>query len=488
MEWRLRRLLAALGGVAVAFGQAPLSAWPVAFVGLTIGVVLWARSNSARDAGWTGWVFGLGAFVVSLTWLANPFLVEPWRHGWMIPFALFAMSGGLALFWGAAFYLAKRFDLGLAGLVALWGALELARGWVFTGFPWALPGYIWLDTPLAALSAWSGPYGLTLISFALAALAAAAVLRRNAPALLGFVVVAGALTTVGVILDQPAPAPTDHVVRVVQPNAKQHLKWDPAYTDMFFDTALALTPSRAADLVVWPETSIATPLDGAGRELVAVAQAAGKARAIVGLNRVDLWQGYNSAILLDATGAPEQIYDKRHLVPFGEYIPLPGLLETIGLQAFTARNGYGYSAGAAPVIFDTPIGRALPLICYEAIFPRDLRTESRPDYLLQITNDAWFGTYSGPQQSLAQARFRSIETGLPMVRAANTGISAIIDARGDVVASLPLGEAGAIEAALPQPLPETPYARRGEWPVIVSFIILLLIGGISRRVRTRSGY
>lgn len=485
---RAPRGLAVLAGGLFGLGQAPVQAWPVALLGLAIGAFFWLQSTTARSAAWFGWCLGVGAFLSSIFWIAEPFLVEPARHGWMIPFALLGMAGGLALFWAAAFYLAKRMAAGVLGLIALWSLAELLRGYLFTGFPWALPAYIWLDTPVAQLAAYVGPYGLSALTFALAALAAQAYVSKSLPMALWPVLIVMAMFGFGSLrLNQPLPDAAPHSLRIVQPNAAQHLKWDPAYIPIFFERALDLSDPEGADLVIWPETSVAAPLYAAQPYLDLIAGRTKGAPAVVGLQRVNGRQGYNSAAVIDAKGTVGQIYDKRHLVPFGEYVPLPKLMNTIGLRTFTAQAGYGFSAGDSEVLFDFgPLGKALPLICYEAIFPRDARSRQRPDWLLQITNDAWFGTLTGPQQSLAQARFRAIETGLPMVRAANTGISAITDARGDILASIPLGETGAVTAQLPSALPPTFYFRFGERAVL-AFLSLLAVCAwlLSQRLKAR---
>jgi apolipoprotein N-acyltransferase len=403
----------------------------------------------------------------------------------MIPFALFGMAGGLALFWGSAFALARRFNMGLLGLPALWTSFELLRGYIFTGFPWALPAYIWLDTAPAQVAAWLGPYGLTAVTFSVGALLARAFLslterKHFGHAFLSVAVLAGLFAAGHIRQSQPLPKDLEKSVRVVQPNAEQRLKWHPDYIERFYQTALDLSAPDGADLVIWPETSVAAPLYAAQSYLKEVAAHAYPARAVVGLQRVDGMQGYNSAVLLNTAGEVDAIYDKRHLVPFGEYMPLPELMRLIGLRSFTAQAGYGYSSGTRTSLFDAgALGMAQPLICYEAIFPRALRQVERPDWLLQITNDAWFGTFSGPQQSLAQSRFRSIESGLPLVRAANTGVSAIIDARGDIRASIPLGEAGGLTQALPQALRATLYARLGELPILLMLILWLLAAYIT---------
>lgn len=458
------QVLAFIAGILCGLGQAPWQWVALSILGYAVGAVLWAQASSPRAAARIGWFLGLGTFLISISWLVEPFLVEPERHAWIIPFALIGMAGGLALFWAAAFYLSKRFQTGLLGLVAFWGLAELARGYVLTGFPWAMPAYIWLDTPVAQIAAYTGPYGLTAVTFGLAAMCAQAYLKKTYVSAVWPVLYISTFVGGGMfILRQPLPEDTQQSVRVVQPNAAQHLKWDPAYIPIFFERALDLSTPEGADLVIWPETSVSVPLYAAEPYLEQIAARTAPAQAVVGVQRVEGYRGYNSAAVIGAAGAVQQVYDKRHLVPFGEYMPLPKIMSALGLRTFTAQAGYGFSAGAEAAMFDFGVlGKALPLICYEAIFPRDARSETRPDWLLQLTNDAWFGKLSGPQQSLAQARFRAIELGLPMVRAANTGISAITDARGDIRASIPLGQAGAVNAALPAALPATLYARMGE--------------------------
>lgn len=478
-------VLAFGAGLLIATGQAPLFLWPLAGLGLILASWLFLRAPTPRAAAWIGWATGLGMFLAALSWLIHPFLVEPTRHAWMIPFALPLMAGGLALFWAFAFFLAKIRNSGALSLAALWGLAELARGTLFTGFPWAMPGYIWIDQPLSHVAAFIGPYGLTALTFVLAALIAHSfTVRRWPAAALAFALFAGLSVLGNSRAQMPLPQDQSVAIRVVQPNAPQRLKWDPDHVTRFYERALELSDAEGAALVIWPETALSVPLYAADPYLYDIATRTAPARAVVGLNRVNGTRGYNSAVFLDAHGVPEQIYDKHHLVPFGEYIPLPGLLEVIGFRAFTAKEGYGYSAGPGPRVIDTGVaGRVLPLICYEAIFPRDLRASERPDWLLQMTNDAWFGTHAGPQQSLVQSRFRAIETGLPMVRAANTGISGVIDPHGKMRAAIALGTSGALTAPLPGALPAPPYARFGEAPVILLLMTLMLFSLIAPRTR-----
>ena len=488
-----RRFLfsASLGAGAVAsLGHAPLGLWWLGIAGLAAGCWLARSAATARRAALAGWALGLGYFAGTLNWLISPFLVEPERYGWMAPFALLFMAGGLALFWGAASGLARWIGgarrLWLAWPVAM-GLAELARGHVLTGFPWGGPGEFWVDTPLLGLAGWIGASGLGALSLAFAALLAEALRARRRPvAVAGLALAAAGLTALGaMVLARPLPAPSRAVtIRLVQPNAEQRLKWQPDHAGRFLRRAIELSaaspPGPAPDLVIWPETSVPYLLNDAAPVLGEIARAAG-APVVLGIQRAE--EGpryYNSMVAIGRDGSVSAIYDKAHLVPFGEYTPLGDLLYRFGIRGFAARYGAGYSAGAGGDLLDLgTAGKALPLICYEAIFPGDLRRRGRADWILQITNDAWFGSFSGPQQHLAIARLRAAEFGLPLLRAANTGISALIDARGRVVASLPLGEAGYLDVSLPGAAGETFYARHGDGllTLLLSGIILALTAG-----------
>ncbi|WP_201132428.1 apolipoprotein N-acyltransferase, partial [Rhodovulum imhoffii] len=287
-------------------------------------------------------------------------------------------------------------------------------------------------------------------------------------------------------LAQPMPADTPVVVRLVQPNAAQHLKWRPDMVPVFFERlmdATARPADPAPDIVIWPETSVPYLLNHADDVMGMMADAAGGGPVMFGAQRRDRQGVYNSLAVIDAQGRVSHLYDKHHLVPFGEYLPFGGVLGAIGLKGLAARDAYGYTPGPGPRLLDLgPAGRVVPLICYEAVFPEDLRAPGgRPDWVVQITNDAWFGRLTGPYQHLAQARLRAVERGLPLVRVANTGVSAVIDARGRVLDSLPLNTAGALDAGLPGALPPTPYARGGDWPAVFAFFLLFALFAAARR-------
>ena len=477
---------AVLAGALAASGQAPWGLWYVAVPALAAVVWLVTGAKTARSAFWRGWLAGSAQFAVALVWIVEPFLVDIAVTGWMAPFALIFMAGGLALFWGSAAALAVG---AMQSPVARgWGfalmmlAGEALRGYLFTGFPWALVGHIWIGTPADQIAALGGSLSLSALTLGLAAALMTAAYRgrqrrfgRAIVAVLAGVLALGAAMGWGSYrLSTPLPAPSTAPVRLVQGNVPQRLKWQPDLIEGFFRRHLDLsaTPSEVAPaLVIWPEAAAPFLLDNAGIGLEMAVEAAG-APVILGIDRrlraeSGAMQTFNTLAVIGEDMQPAAVYAKHHLVPFGEYIPLLGRLSE-GWGGMAGRALSGYSAGPGPQVLDLDalglegMGRVLPLICYEAVFSRNLRTEIRPDWILQITNDAWFGTGIGPYQHLAQARLRAIEFGLPLVRAANTGVSAMIDARGRIDAFLPLGEQGVLDAPVPAALPATLFARMGD--------------------------
>lgn len=510
-HWLRLALMPCLGALA-ALGQAPFSLTGLSFAGFAAAFLVFSGISRRGRAFAAGLAFGCGYFGLALHWIVEPFLVDMARHGWMAPFALALMALGMSLFWGGAFALAR--PGGRAALVVTLTGAELLRAYLFGGFPWAMPAHALVDSLAGQGAAWLGPHGLNLLLLASAAALSAAP-RQLALAGLGAGFLALSLWPL------PAPAPPANgqtqtaagqlaagqtIVRLVQPNVPQHEKWDPEFMPVHFDRALTLTRTGGAggsakaagagsdtgsdtgpqavrpDLIIWPETSVPAPLGQSSRSRAAIARAANGAPVLVGMLRYDGLRIYNSAVLLDARGSATQVYDKHHLVPFGEYVPMGDFLARFGIAGLAAGQGRGFSAGPGPELLDFgALGRALPLICYEAVFPQDLRgLAQRPDFLVQITNDAWFGQFSGPYQHLDQARMRAIEQGLPLLRAANTGVSAVIDAQGRLVASVALNTEGVIDAALPPKAAPTVYAATGDAPLAV-VIALVCLAGLRRR-------
>lgn len=493
-------------GAAAALGQVPFSLWPVALAAFAL--VLWRLSSApgAAAAFRRGLVIGAGHFAVALSWIVQPFLVDARAWGWAAPFALAGVALGFGLFWGLAGWIAGRTRTGAFGAALALSGMELVRGHLLGGFPWALPGQIWADTALAQVASLTGSHGMTALTL-LALAGPLALGGRGLVLTLVVGVLAGGWSWHRLALPEPEARPGR--VRIVQPDIAQSLKWDPDEARVNFSTLLALTgtawragaeSAEAAgiagpgpELVIWPETAVPWLVEPGGRVAQAISEAAGGAPVATGIQREEGALAWNTLAVIGPGGTLGQWFDKIHLVPFGEYVPSGDFLyRNFGLRAFASQAGAGYSAGRARTLLDFgPLGRALPVICYEAIFPLELVTDERPDWIMQVTNDAWFGTRTGPYQHLALVRLTAIELGLPVLRAANTGISAAIDARGRIVeagdgrlASLALGKRGVLDlSAIPGALPLTPHARTGD-----GLLALLLVAGLALftvRVRRR---
>lgn len=478
---KLQLLFLALVGAIAGFGQAPFDA-PVLTVGALAFTFFAGRHVAGAPAFWQGWAFGFGYFALSLFWLIEPFLVEPEKTGWMAPFALAFMAGGLALFWGLAFRIGAAFG-GLA-LALSWALAELLRSTIFTGFPWNLLGYVWIDTPFYQLAAFIGPHAMTLLTLGVGLLIAN-IARLGGGIVLAICLVAPFLPNLKDTRDL-----TDRpIVRMIHPDVAQKDKWHRDKRDQIFQDQLDLSAALPqVDFIIWPETSVYLPLSAAEFDL---AKAANGTPILVGLQSNPEGMTYhNSVSLLGGDGTVSWRYDKFRLVPFGEYIPFGDLLGKWGIRGLAAQDGAGFVPGGGPAtLLVDGIGQIQPLICYEGIFPQDVATsDQRPDALVLVTNDAWFGTFQGPAQHFAQARARAIEAGVPVVRVANRGHTAMIDARGAVDARLGLSDQGALDAPLPLPLPPTLYAKTRNlvfWIMIISGLMMVLYR--RRSVKTVDG-
>ena len=481
----LGAVLALLGGIAAALGHAPFHLWYVAVPGFSL--LIWAVSDAAtpRRAFWRAWMGALGYFGVTLHWIVEPFLVDAASHGWMAPFALLFLAGGLALFWGLAgniaFRLGKSTGRRAFAFAVTLTLAEILRGHVFTGFPWALPAYIWAETPVRMAVALIGSYGLSFVTLAGATMPV--VLPRPA---MGAIAAAALFAVIGAFGhsasdDRKGKSEWLGRVRFLQPNIPQSEKWDPERAPQHFERMLSLTRGNEGytnrhDMVVWPEAAVVYPLDVAGPMLARASRAAGGKPLVTGINRRENGNWYNSLAVVGSDGTVTETYDKVHLVPFGEYIPFG--LSILRAMARTASNGF--TPGSQVRLIDTPLGLALPLICYEGIFPDHIfLAGKRPDYLLLLTNDAWFGTFAGPFQHLDQARFRAAEHRLPIVRVANKGVSTVIDPFGRISESVALGadRSAYRDALVWGKSGVTLYSRTGDVPTIV--FLLVTIGALS---------
>jgi len=506
LPWRRQLLLALLLGALAALAFPPVHAVPVLLLSLPGLLLLAGAQPGWRRAGWIGFAWGWGQSVAGIYWVTHAILTDVENFWWLVPLAAPVLAIPLALFVVPPVLVAWALPAGwsrLLGFAGAWVLSELARGVLFTGFPWNLLGSVWAFAALPVqAAAVTGVHGLSLLTVLLAGLPLVARGWRPwaaATAMLAVLVAAGAWR-----LAQAEPPGPGVLLVLVQGNIKQEVKWRPEQRMPNFQRYLDLTRTALAEATtaapgmriaaIWPETASPFLLaqDREARRLAAETLPPG-ALLLAGTVRAEwgednrLREVWNSLVVLDAGGEVEGLYDKAHLVPFGEYMPFAGIIP-IRMVA----GGMDFSAGPGPVTIAAP-GRAgadlppLPpfgaLICYEVIFPGAVTPEPRPAWLVNITNDGWFGISSGPWQHLATARLRAVEEGLPLTRAAQTGISAVFDARGRRLGMLPLGTEGTLAVPLPAAGPPTPFARLGLWvPGILAVISLLAGIALRRRV------
>jgi apolipoprotein N-acyltransferase len=494
--WRKAGLLFLAGAVA-GLAMPPFDLWPLLF--LAFPVFIWSLNGlSRRQAFACGFIFGLGYFVTCFYWIGVAFLVDAATYLWMMPFMVGALAGGMALYWGlAALITVMLHQQGLARIITfaiLLAVAEWLRGHLLTGFPWTAPGLA-VDGMGAFAQAASliGMPGLTLIIVLWASLPAllglASVRRREwGAALLLLAFLPGLWLWGQYRLASDAGATVAGVtLRIVQPNISQDDKWRSDNARPVFDKLKMMSsqPTRERPqginditVVIWPESSVSFYIEESAQGLAELAQMLPQQTTLVmgALRRDARPEGdrvYNSVLAFDGDANLVAHYDKWRLVPGGEYLPFEAILEPLGFRKVVTVPG-SFTSGPGPRSIALPgLASAGVLVCYEAIFPHDLIDASeRPSWIINVTNDGWFGRSSGPYQHLAQARLRTIEQGLPLIRAANTGISAIIDAYGRMDQSLPLGAEGVLDGALPTSLPPTLYARAGD--VILTGLIILL--------------
>jgi apolipoprotein N-acyltransferase len=515
--WR-RAAIAFLAGAASTVALAPLNIWPVLF--LTFPLLVWlidgataGRFGAVAAAFVTGWWFGFGYFVAGLYWIGIAFLVDAKTFAWLMPFAVIGFPAGLAILTGLGVAIARLlWTRGAVRIVALALSLTIAewvRGRIFTGFPWNAFGYALTGPPtLAQGAALIGIWGLTFLTvlvFASPALLAddpAQTPRRFVLPLLGLASLA-AMAIYGTV--RLAQTPTSFVpgvsLRIMQPNLPQDEKFNYSAKQQVMSRYLALSDRatgpdhagiRDVTHLIWPESAFPFFLACEPDALAQIASLLPKGTVLItgGVRQADpvpcgqSTRAYNSAYVIDHRGSLLEIYDKVHLVPFGEYLPFQALLESIGLMQLTKVRG-GFVPGDRRRPLSIPGAPSmLPLICYEIIFPDEaVPRGERPGWLINLTNDGWFGDSTGPYQHFQQARIRAIEQGLPLVRAANTGISAVVDPLGRIVRELPVGEEGVLDAPLPRAIDPPLYVRYGNRVLAVLFAAAMLIVLVNRRRR-----
>jgi len=491
-------------GALSAFAFQPIAWWPLMILAIAALCELVARAGSLRGALLVGWCFGLGQFVVGLNWIAIAFTFQakmPPSLGWVavvllsLYLAIYpAMAAGLAWRFGAK----NRLALVLA-LAGGWAITEWLRATMFTGFAWNPIAVTLVDTPWRAASQWIGTYSLSV----LVALAGGSLwlgFRREFRPAIAIAVALAALAPISFaptkLMISPRP------IRIVQPNIGQHVKWIPGFDVIAAAklNQLSRVRDKRQELIFWPEAAVTQPLSdnrpGAATYIVEERTATTQevndrdllltgGLAFRSSDRMNIDSAANSVFVLGPGGKFVGRYDKAHLVPYREYLPFRPLLSAIGLSRL-APGDIDFQAGPGPRSLTLPEGWGTAgfQLCYEIIFSGHVVDRNhRPDFIFNPSNDAWFGAW-GPPQHLAQARLRAAEEGIPVIRSTPTGISALVDAHGKVIDSIPWQKAGIIWGYLPQPTSPTLFARLGNIiPLALGFLLIGAAIALSRRAR-----
>ena len=503
--WRRAVMAIGFGSLSV-FAFAPFCFSPILFLTLPALVWLIDHTDGPKQAAVTGWLFGFGYFFFSLLWIGEAFQVEAEKFALLAPFAVTLLPAGLAFFWACATAIARRFwwpgFARVALLAVALAAAEWLRGHVLTGLPWNVLGYA-LTSPDSIMQSASlvGVYALALpvvilFGWPLVALGDGRTLvQAVAPSLVALVLVWGFGTW------RLATATADMVpnvkFRIVQPSVPQREKWLPQFQARIFQDHLDLSktsPVGTGDAlegithVIWPEAAMPfLPLEHP-EALTAIGDMLPPGRQLItgALRRIlqpaasgqpAVARGYNSIMVFKDDRGLAATYDKIHLVPFGEYLPFSGILGSLGLSQLAHGPG-AFTAGASPrpLMAIAGLPPAVGLICYEVLFPGAIiQTAQRPGVLLNVTNDGWFGTSIGPPAHFHQSRVRAVEEGVPLVRAANNGISGVIDPYGRVIQSLGLNVRGVADSPLPVALAWTWYAYIGDYALLILAILALAL-------------
>jgi apolipoprotein N-acyltransferase len=472
--WR-RSAVAFLAGAFAVLAQAPFDFFAACFV--SFPVLVWLLDGISGEPGagvlrrfspafGTGWWFGFGYFIAGLWWIGNAVLVDGEGFEWALPFAVIALPAVLAVFYGLAAVLARLLwtdDIGrIAATAFAFGVAEWLRATLFTGFPWNAIGYAAMPVPLLMQSvSMAGLFGMSVLAvfvFSMPALFAGR-RHRTVGVVLAVALVAADLGYGFLCRSMTAPASAKSLRgRIVQPAIDQTEKWDKTVRDRIFNHLIDLTqspPTKGAskpDVIVWPETAVPFLFTERPDALAKLGEVLEKGQLLLtGAVRVEGGAGaaprfYNSILAIDDSGEIVDAVDKLHLVPFGEYVPFQTLLGRLGVDKLVELPGQ-FSAGSErhPIILPNGAG-ALPFICYEIIFPGEGgREAARSDLIVNVTNDAWFGNTPGPYQHFRQAEIRAVELGLPLIRAANNGISAVVDAHGRILDALAINAVGVLD-------------------------------------------
>jgi apolipoprotein N-acyltransferase len=500
-------LYAFVVGAVSALAFEPVGWWPLLLVAFTVLCELISRSRSLWRGLLVGWAFGVGQFVVGLNWIATAFTFQAAMPAWLGWVAVVLLSLYLAIYPALATGLAWRFGRHnrlalLLVLAGAWTVTEWLRGTMFTGFPWNPAAAVLVPTPLIAISPLIGTYALSGLVVLLGGAIWLEMYRRWLP----LIAILGVTAILWLLPSSPVPADplTVRNVRIVQPNIGQEDKWRPGFDEEAARRLATLSgpPTAEPRLLLWPEAAITDPLEDArADDHQAMAQfqrtraaslLGAEDRLLTGGLAVSSRDGLhvdaaaNSIFALEPGGKIAARYDKAHLVPYGEYLPMRPFMSALGLSRL-APGDTDFTPGPGPrtINLGGEWGKVGFQLCYEIIFSGQVADERhRPGFIFNPSNDAWFGRW-GPPQHLAQARLRAAEEGLPVLRSTPTGISAVIDARGEVVKQLPWRTAGVIDAVLPPAANSaTVFARFGNLlPLLLGFAVMFsgIVLGVRRR-------
>ncbi|MBK8084711.1 MAG: apolipoprotein N-acyltransferase [Devosia sp.] len=523
--WR-RFLIVVVAGAVAAASVPPFFLLPALFVGLPIWV--WALDGAERRRGWgrlfgpafgIGLGFGLGYFTVALHWLGAAFLQQGGLFLLLMPFAIVALAALLALFWGLASALAQLLWSGgalrvvtLASCLAL---AEWARGHLFSGFPFDLLGYaLTANDQMLQLAALIGTYGLTFLAALLAASPALiwpadqrGLVRRLVPFFLAMAAIAAQLGYGAFRLETTPLLPrTDMTARLVQPMILDHADWSQGEPEAIVARLIGLSETRLTpadpglsgiSVLIWPESVFPFFLSDYPEGLARIARAlpettlllTGAPREPIGDDGVPIPDnpGFNAILAINGAGETVASYDKSHLVPFGEYLPFPEFFRLFGITQFVPGTN-GWAPGDGRRLMSPPgVPPFLALVCYEAVFPGDIGDPAGAGFILNVTNDAWFDGSIGPEQHAHHARLRAVETGLPLLRAANSGVTLAVDPLGRITGRLAALETGVLDVVPSQPVAGgTPFNRLGDWPFWIAVLFGIGASAVAARRPRRS--
>lgn len=479
----------------------PIGLFPVWLLTLPVFYLLTTGGDITRIAAFVrGWAFGAGYFIFGLYWISAALFVDFDKFKWVMPFSLLVGPAAFGIYYGFVPLLGRAINkiIGhtVISFVTAFALIEFLRGHLLTGFPWNLAGYSWDHAlPMLQIASVVGVYGLTALTLFWAA---APLYWREKPlriASLSSLIICFLWGWSQVHAHDTKKIKIDHWVRIVQASIPQDMKWDgeQEWKNLEKHIALGKRPAREGQpisAVIWPETAVTTDMQSfpevaryIGGQLPKNSLGIlGTLRFTMNADKTAPEQFFNSVQVVDAKGKILATYDKHHLVPFGEYIPFRDKINMTPLALVVSGFGdFTPGSGPATVAVDALPGFS-PLICYEVIFPHEaVSNTDRPAWLVNVTNDAWYGHTAGPYQHLAISRLRAIEQGLPLARAANNGISAMIDPRGRIIESLPLDVVDVIDAPLYPPLPATPFSRWGQTGFFILLGMLMLGGYFSAR-------